>query len=83
MRMTFGLLRVEEENKKNFIPKKGHLSSFEQWAMVQAYCQLYWQVMPKLVSDKQIYDTGVWNGNELYNVEYQISRSRTALLVYG
>lgn len=72
--MTFDLFEISKEYKENFIPKQGHLSNFEQWAMIKAYCALYDQFGPDCVLTYKLQETCVWNGNYLYNVMHQISK---------
>lgn len=74
MDMKFDIYQVKEEFKECFVPKKGHLTPFEKWAMIKAYCSLYDLLGPNCVSDRKLQDTCVWNGNDLYNVEHQISK---------
>lgn len=74
MDMKFDIYQVKEEFKECFVPKKGHLSNFEQWAMIKAYCELYDLLGPNCVSDHKLQSVCVWNGNELYNTTYQATK---------
>ena len=73
MDMMFDIFQISEENKDCFVPKKGHLSNFENWAMIKAYCQLHYQVKKIYESEHELQGKCVWNGNELYNTEHQIT----------
>lgn len=74
MEMKFDIYRVKEEYKENFIPKKGRLSNFEQWAMIKAYCSLCKQFGAGFF-ERDIEETCVWDGNYLYNADrYQIAQ---------
>ena len=73
MDMTFEVHEIPIESHEVFVPLSERLSSFEQWSLLKAYCQLYNQVNLGYVSERKIVDTCVWNGNELYNVEYQLT----------
>lgn len=74
MEMKFDIYQISEENKENFVPKKGHLSNFEQWAMIKAYCELYDLLGPDCVSDFKLQGTCVWDDKYLYNVFYQATK---------
>lgn len=74
MNMEFKLYQISEEGKGCYVPKKERLTTFECWAMRKAYCQLYDQFGPGCVVDSKLEDTIVWNGNELYNVEYKATQ---------
>lgn len=74
MEMTFNIHPIKEAYKKNFIPKKEYLSNFESWGLIKAYCELYDLYGPYCVSDSKLQETCVWNGNDLYNVSYQITK---------
>ena len=74
MDMEFKIYQISEEGKECYVPKKEKLTIFECWAMRKAYCQLYDQFGPKVVCDRKIDDNIVWNGGELYNVEYQATK---------
>ena len=74
MYMKFNRFEISEEGKSNYQPKQKKMTPFEGWAMCMAYCHLYDQFGPYAVSDRKIIDCIVWNGNELYNTEYQATR---------
>lgn len=76
MEMTFEVHEIPMESHVNFKPLSERLSSFEQWGMIKAYCQLYNQVNLGYVSERKIVDTCVWNGNELYNVNFQLTNEK-------
>ena len=69
---TFDIYRITEEHKENFIPMKGHLSSFQNFGMYMAYPTLFKQCHPSMVNDETIADCCVWDGIYMYNIEYQI-----------
>lgn len=75
MNMNFEVHEIPMESHVNFKPLSERLSSFEQWGMIKAYCHLYNQVND-YVSERKIKDTCVWNGNELYNVNFQITNDK-------
>ena len=75
--MELKLYRISEEGKECYNPKKGIRTIFECWAMRVAYCQLYNLYSGfGLLPHQTINDCIVWNGNELYNTEYQITQGR-------
>ena len=76
MEKKFDIYRIKEEYKDGFIPKKEHLSNIECWSLLQAYCQLYFQTKQRKATFQQVWDTCVWDGNELYNTEHQITDKR-------
>lgn len=74
MDMIFKRFQISEEGKECYKPKQKKMTPFEGWAMCMAYCQLYDQFGPHAVSDRKIMGCIVWNGNELYNTEYQATK---------
>ena len=71
MDMTFDVYQLRE--KDGFTPKSEHLSNFECWSMIKAYCALHRQVTGVYKLEQTIEDTCVWDGNYLYNTEHQIT----------
>lgn len=74
MDMIFKRFQISEDGKECYKPKQKKMTPFEGWAMCMAYCQLYDQFGPNAVSDRKIMGCIVWNGNELYNTEYQATK---------
>lgn len=74
MDMELNLYQVPEEGKEFYHPKGGRRTLFECWAMREMYCQLYNLRSGFLEQPhKCINECMVWNGNELYNTEFQIT----------
>lgn len=64
---------VLEEDKVNFVPKKGRLTMFEQWSMLMAYaCLAHDSRGDTSYKMDDVLQTCVWDGNYLHNTEWQI-----------
>jgi hypothetical protein len=64
---------VSEENKSNFRPIQRKLNPFESWSMEMIYACLAHETIGDVdYSVRDVTITNVWNGNELYNTDWQI-----------
>lgn len=75
MSVIMELVEVTGIDKNVFkpIPAGCRLKSFQMWSLEMLYACLYHEsIGEKSYMVQDVMDTCVWNGNELYNTDYQI-----------
>ena len=75
MSVRMELIEVTGLDKNMFrpMPLGARLKPFQMWSMEMLYACLYHESIGETTYEvKDVMDCCVWNGNELYNTEYQI-----------
>lgn len=75
MSVRMELVKVTDIDKNIFKPTNhnSRLSSFQMWSLEMLYACLYHESIKETsYAVKDVVDNCVWNGNELYNTQYQI-----------
>lgn len=73
MRMELKEIKGLDKNMFKPMPLGRYLKPFQMWSMEMLYACLYIESTEGTLSQiRNVIDTCVWNGNELYNTEYQI-----------